>query len=321
MSALAEWFTFRRSSPPAVALEIASNRVSAAAIDVRSDRTLVGAHLTEDLPDGAIAPALTAQNMRDAAAVTSAVKRVLDHVGRPRRIGLVVPDPVAKISLIRFEQVPPRRQDLEQLIRWQIRKTTPFPIEEAQVSFVEGVKAADGQEFIVSVARRDVVAEYEAVCAEAGAHPGIVDISTFNVINGLLLGRDVPEGDWLLINVAVDYASIAVLRGRDPILFRSRNESMEGSLADLVHQTAMYYEDRLSGRGFGRVILAGATHGPAGAAGAERARHALEDRLRVRVEAVAFSDFATISDRVQASALLVDDLAPMVGILARESAA
>jgi len=83
----------------------------------------------------------------------------------------------------------------------------------------------------------------------------------------------------------------------------------------------MYYEDRLSGRGFGRVVLAGATQGPAGVAGADGARHALEDRLRVPVEAAAFSDLATLSDRSPGSSQLLDDLAPMVGILARDSAA
>ena len=62
---------------------------------------------------------------------------------------------MAKVSLVRFEQVPARAQDLDQLVRWQIRKSAPFPIEEAQVSYVAGQRASDGQEFIVTLARRD----------------------------------------------------------------------------------------------------------------------------------------------------------------------
>src|SRR5206468_12980242 len=106
--------------------------------------------------------------------------------GRPRRIGLVIPDLVAKGSLVRFEHVPPRAADLDQLVRWQVRKTAPFPIEDAQVSYQPGFIAADGQEFIVSLARRSVVEEYEGLCAAAGAHAGIVDLATFNVINAAL---------------------------------------------------------------------------------------------------------------------------------------
>ena len=68
---------------------------------------------------------------------------MLEQIGRPRRIGLVVPDLVAKVSLVRFEKVPPRAADLDQLVRWQVRKTAPFPIEEAQVSSCAGRLAPD----------------------------------------------------------------------------------------------------------------------------------------------------------------------------------
>src|SRR5581483_2420404 len=112
--------------------------------------------------------------------------RVLEQVGRPRRVGLIIPDVVAKVSLVKFERVPTRAQDLDQLIRWQVRKAAPFAIEEAQVSHVPGLRADDGQEFIVTVARRGIVEEYEGLCAEHGAAAGLVDLATFNVINAVL---------------------------------------------------------------------------------------------------------------------------------------
>ena len=98
------------------------------------------------------------------------------------------------MSLVRFEQVPKRAQDLDQLVRWQVRKSAPFAIEDAQVSYVPGVRASDGQEFIVSLARRDVVREYESLCAEAGAHAGLIDLATFNVINAVLAGAGRADG-------------------------------------------------------------------------------------------------------------------------------
>ena len=47
------------------------------------------------------------------------------------------------------------------------------------------------------------------------------------------------------------------------IFFRNRAADADGSLADLVHQSAMYYEDRLEGAGFARVVLAGSASGEA----------------------------------------------------------
>jgi Tfp pilus assembly PilM family ATPase len=260
-----------------------------------------------------ITASLTAANIRDKAAVAGALRRVLEAVGRPRRIGLVIPDPAAKVSLIRFEHVPPAARDLDQLIRWQVRKAAPFPIEEAQVSYIRGLSASDGQEFVVSLARRDIVQEYEAICESCGAQAGVVDLSTFNVINAVLAAGG-PGADWLLVNVAAQYASIAILRGEDLMFFRSRGSESEGTLADLVHQTAMYYEDRLQGAGFSRVMLSGAS---AQTADAEDIRRNLQERLGRPVETVNAAAAAAFTDRIAASHAFLDTLAPLVGLLVR----
>ena len=308
--------TLRESAAPAVAVEIASGRVSAASLEWRGGQPVVAAHATEPLPEGALVPSLTAANAVDRAAVSGALARLLETMGRPRRIGLILPDVVAKISLVRFEQVPAKTQDLDQLVRWQVRKSAPFPIDEAQVSYVAGATAADGQEFVVSLARRDIVAEYEGVCAEVGAHAGVVDLSTFNIVNAVLAEGTPPAGDWLLVNVAGDYASIAILRGRHLMFFRNRAAGTDGTFADLVHQTAMYYEDRLGGSGFDRVLLAG---GAATRQAGELAevRRSLEERLTLPVDLVDPRHAASLPDRISAAPALLEMLAPLVGLLLR----
>ena len=307
------------ATPPPVAVEFAANRVSAAAIEFRGGKAVVSAHASEPLPDGVLVPSLTAANLHDRAALIGALGRVFDRLGgRPRRVGVVIPDPVAKVSLVRFEQVPARRQDLDQLVRWQVRKAAPFPMEDAQVSYAPGIRGADGQEFIVVSARRDTVREYEEVCSEVGSHPGLVDLATFNVVNAVLAGSAPPSGDWLLVNVTADYASIAILRDEHLIFFRNRAADTEGTLADLVHQTGMYYEDRLSGTGFSRVLLAGSAGGGVRhAAEVEQARHSLEGRLTTAVETVDPRTAASLTDRISAAPALLDTLAPLVGLLLR----
>ena len=321
-------FTSVREAPaPGVAVEIAAGRVSGATLAWRGGQAVVAAHAVEPLPDGALVPALNAANTHDRASVATAINRVMERLGRPRRIGLVVPDVVAKVSLLRFEKIPARAQDLDQLVRWQVRKTAPFPIEEAQVSYVAGHQAADGQELIVSLARRSVIEEYEHLCAEAGAYAGLVDLATFNVINAVLAGHVAPraaaargagdEEDWLLVNVAADSASIALLRGPHLIFFRNRAADTDGTLADLVHQTAMYYEDRLQGAGFARVLLAGGA-GVKVAADLDQVRRSLEDRLTTPVSHVDPRTAATIADRIAPSPALLDMLIPLVGLLLRD---
>jgi Tfp pilus assembly PilM family ATPase len=319
--------SLRDAPTPDVAVEIAAGRVSGASVDWRGGQAVITAHAIEPLPDGALVPALNAANIHDGASVATAVNRVLEHLGRPRRIGLVVPDVVAKVSLLRFEKIPARAQDLDQLVRWQVRKTAPFPIEEAQVSYVNGHRAPDGQELIVSLARRSVIEEYERLCAQAGAYAGLVDLATFNVINAVLAARLSGTGgaaasatgreDWLLVNVASDSASIALLRGPHLIFFRNRSAETDGTLADLVHQTAMYYEDRLQGAGFARVLLAGGA-GARVAADLEQVRRSLEERLRTPVDTVDPRAAVSIANRIAPSPALLDMLTPLVGLLLRD---
>jgi hypothetical protein len=313
-------FSSLRDTPgPSAAVELAATRVAGAVIEGRGGRPSVSAYAVELLPEGALVPSLTAANVIDRATVAGAVARVLERLGRPRRIALVIPDPAAKVSLLRFERVPARAEDLDELVRWQVRKTAPFPIEEAQVSYTAGQQAPDGREFIVSLARRDVVADYEALAAAEGADAGLVDIATFNVVNAVLAGTPVGAAeDWLLVNVAPGYVTLAILRGPDLIFFRNRAAETDGTLADLVHQTAMYYEDRLSGAGFARVLLAGASGGAGRHAGdVDLVRRSLEDRLATSVDAVDPRSAVTLTDRISADPAFLDTLAPLAGILLR----
>jgi Tfp pilus assembly PilM family ATPase len=318
MSGLFSWSSLRDAPPPNAAVELSAHHVSALSLESRAGSLVVASHATEPLPDGALVPSLTAHNFQNRAAVTAALNRALERIGRPRRIGLVVPDPVVKVSLVRFEQVPGSREDLDQLIRWQVRKAAPFPIEEAQVSYVRGIHAADGQEFLVTLARRDIISEYEELCDAAGARAGIVDISTFNVTNAVLAGSGAPTADWLLVNVASAYVSIAILRGPHLIFFRSRAADADETLGDLVHQTAMYYEDRLQGAGFSRVLLSGAsTVGAQQSVDVDGIRRNLEERLATPVETVDPRSAVTLTDRITAGPALLDMLTPLVGMLLR----
>lgn len=310
--------TLFRPSRPSVALDIGASRVVALRLGAGSPPA--ASYAVEALPAGAVVPGLVTSNIVDEAAVAQAVTRALDALDRPRRLALVVPDAAAKVSMIRFEKVPASAHDLEALIRWQMRKSVPFRVDEAQVTWAEGqALATGGREFVVAVARREIIEQYEKVASQAGAHVGLVDLATFNLVN-LVLAQDAPD-DWLLVHVAADSTTLAIVRRGQVIFYRQRGADADESLDDLVHQSAMYYEDRLAGRGFGRVYLSGAASGPEGAAAADRLRRMLADRLQAKVDAIDLGRAATLTDRISAGPALIDQLAPLVGILSREPAA
>ena len=140
-------------------------------------------------------------------------------------MSLVVPDTVAKVSLLKLEKVPAKAADLQEIVRWQMRKTAPFPIEQAVLSISPGARSADGaSEFVVALSRADVIHQYEQACVMAGAHAGLVDLSTFGVINSILAGPSAPAGDWLLVHVTDTYLTLAVMRDNALLFFRNRGE-------------------------------------------------------------------------------------------------
>lgn len=312
MSILSSWL----ASPPLdAAIEIAPDAVSIAVVASRAGRLEVQGYAVEPLPAGAVTPSLTEPNVVDRAAVSGAISAACQSLGvTPARAGLLIPDLAAKVSLVRFEHPPGRRDDLDAMLRWQVRKSTPFPMEDALTTWAPGASSSDGSEFIVVVARREVVREYEGACEDAGIHAGLVDLSTFGLVN-LFLGSDVSaSGDWLVVHMRPEYSSIVILRRADVIFFRNRAEEEEDALADVVHQTAMYYQDRLEGRGFSRILLGGKTQVPGAV---DLARRNLEEHMGARVEPVDPTHEAALSPRIEATPALMATLSPLVGLLLR----
>ncbi len=280
-------------APPTVAIEIASRRVTAVSVHQSAAGPIVSGQATELLPEGAVVPALASGNIRLPEAVVEALGRALDRAGlrSARKAALVIPDSTARVSLLSFDAVPPRPDDLDRFMRWQLKKSTPFAIEEAQVSYFP--IGGSGRPVMMAgvVSRRDVVAEYEAVAAAAGVHAGIVDLASFNVMNAIVgVGGEVA-GDWLLVHLAAEATSLAILRGDQLMFYRHRTAVDEESLGALVHQTAMYHEDRLGGGGFARVWLSG------GGAGTDAARAEVSARLNVSVGTFDIASAAGVGDR------------------------
>jgi Tfp pilus assembly PilM family ATPase len=305
--------------PPGVAIEIASRRVTVAELSASAGALVVSAYASEPLPPDVVTPALTGVNIPSPEPVVGALRRALERAGvrSARRAALVVPDAIARVSMLTFEQVPARPADFEALLKWQLRKSTPFPIDEARLDHVLGHVDASGSTFAVVVARRDVIAQYEAVTSAVGVHAGIVDLASFNVMNAVMGAGGAAGGDWLLVCLAEEGTSIAILRGNDLMFYRHRAGVEQEPLSALVHQTAMYYEDRLSGSQFSKVWLCGAGT----TVGADEARREIGDRLGLVAEPVDIRPAAALRDRVAAGTDVLDALAAPVGVLLRERTA
>src|SRR4051794_32402288 len=119
---------------PRVACEIAPERVIAGrandtgtAIDVLSERRL---------PPGALVPGLANANIATPGAVRDAVTDALAAVsGRGRDVVVILPDASVRIVLLEFESLPEKRQDADPVVRFRLKKSLPFDIENSALSY------------------------------------------------------------------------------------------------------------------------------------------------------------------------------------------
>ena len=307
---------------PSVAVALRAEGVSAVQLAWGANGPAIAGHAHADLAAGLVTPSLTGANVVDAEGVSQVLRAVLDRLPRrPSRVALVVPDGAAKVSLLRFETLPARSRDLDDLVRWRIGKSAPFDVDEAQLDYTFGAAIGDaGREVVAALMRRDVVESYERVCGAAGVHAGVVDVASFNVINALRAAVPAASaGDWLLVHAAAGSSTLAIVRDGAPVFCRNRAVAGARALGDLVHQTAMYYQDRLGGDGLGRAVLAGETW--LNAAGGDRAalRRSIEERLGRGVEWLGALLGSGLPDHTGADRRALDALAAPVGVLLRDA--
>jgi Tfp pilus assembly PilM family ATPase len=302
---------------PSVAIEIARRRVTVVELGRSSGGPVVNTCASEPLGDGLVTPSLTGANISEPGPVVEAVGRALARAGlrSAGRAALVIPDSVARVSLVTFEKLPPRAADLDQLVRWQLRKATPFPIDDAQITHFPASADGNGVTLAAVAARRDVIAQYEAVTDALGIRAGIVDLASMNVMNAVVAAGAAPPGDWLLVHLATEATTLAILRGSNLLFYRHRMAVEAEPLAALVHQTAMYHEDRLGTSQFTKVWLSGTT---LAASGGDAARREISERLGIQTEDVDIRPAASLGSRVSASPDVLDSLAAPVGVLLRE---
>ena len=165
------------------------------------------------------------------------------------------------------------------------------------------------------VARRDVIAEYEAIASAAGVHAGLVDLASFNVMNAVIGAGSATSADWLLVTMAPEGSTLAIGRGADLMFYRHRAAVDEEPLSvarasdgDVSRGSARRHQvqPRLDLRR--QLRQRNRTH----------VRTEIQKRLGVPVEPVDVRAAAELGGRITASTDVLEALAAPVGVLLRD---
>jgi type IV pilus assembly protein PilM len=239
------------------------------ACEIRSEGVIAGRASTEKrrageivlafapLPENALNPGLKVPNLNDATAVTSALEEALNATSaRDRDVALIIPDAAARVLLLDFDTLPPKRQDALPVVRFRLRKMVPFEVDTAAVSYQVMSQKPGRISVLVAVMPIDVRAEYERAVHDAGYEPGAVLPSTLAAAAALS-----PEGASLLINHGRNSVTTVVTQDKEMVLHRTVDlppeaAAREEEMAQAVITTLAWYEDTLRATP-GRLYYAG----------------------------------------------------------------
>lgn len=210
--------------------------------------------------------------------LADAVKEIAPPIGNRKRrdVALILPDYSTRIAVLDFDNFPSDTKEQLSLIRFRIRKSVPFDVESAAISYF--VQAAEGKKFdvVVVVTPLEVISRYEAPFRAAGMNPGLVTTSSLAALN---LIED--EGITVVAKITGRVLTVMVLQNGRLKLVRClevHTNDVAEIAADL-YPTFVYIEDNVGSK-TDRLLLCGF------AERMEEARQEFQTELGVEVEPV-----------------------------------
>jgi type IV pilus assembly protein PilM len=157
---------------PALAVEISQEQIVA----VRWTRAgLIDGFAVEPLPPGVLVPSPVEANVVNAPALRTAMANACGQLRvKEEDVTLLVPDPVIRVFVQHFDDFPRSPQEALPMLRWKLRKSVPFEIDDTVLSYNRQAPREAGVDIVTVLARQRIVREYEELAESVGMFPGVM---------------------------------------------------------------------------------------------------------------------------------------------------
>jgi type IV pilus assembly protein PilM len=160
---------------------------------------------------------------------------------------LILPDYSSRLQVLDFDTFPAKPEEQQALVRFRMKKTVPFDIETAAVSFYAQPPSGDSKkvEVVAVLVAYEILGRYEAPLREAGYQPGLVTTSalaTLNLIKMNELSLLVKLSGKTLTILALDGSRIKMARCLE------LEALAEEEVLAVIYPTIAYMEDAFTGK-------------------------------------------------------------------------
>jgi type IV pilus assembly protein PilM len=258
--------------PPAMAFEISEAGIAAARIGARAELDF------QPLKPGTLTISPLHENVADGDELARAV-RALSANGSSRKrrdITLILPDYCTRTSVLDFDSFPSDAKEQLALIRFRSKRSVPFDVESAALSYWAQVASHKKVDVVVVLAPIEIVARYEAPFRAVGLHPGLVTTSALAAL------ELVSEGGLTMMAKLSGRVLTVLVREKGILKLVRCLEMPSASLEDIagvLAPTLVYMEDNLGGRAE-KLLLCGF------GALTDEAQRRFEEELQVPAEPV-----------------------------------
>jgi type IV pilus assembly protein PilM len=237
-----------KDPPPEFAFEIAADGIAMSRTKPPS------AVQFAPLEPGIVLPSPVKENILDPHAFAAAIRKLVPPAtGRTRRgAALILPDNSVRITVLDFDKLPEKPEELRSLIQFRLRKSVPFDVDESALSF----HIQSPTKIIAALAPAEIVAHYEAAFRAAGLQPGLVTVSSLAMLDLLPLKGSLViarRSSGVLTVLSLEDGVVTLARALE--LPESSPDLLEEIAAD-VYPTLAYIEDQ-SGKRPERLTIAG----------------------------------------------------------------
>ncbi len=209
-----------RKQKPVVGLDIGSSAIKAVELKASGKGWKVVAFGVEPLPadtivDGAII---------DGTAVADAIRRLFERLGIKNR------DVAASLSgnavIVKKITLPAMTDaELANSITWEAEQYIPFDIQDVNLDYQvlsRPPKDAAGatMDVLLVAAKKETIADYTGVIAQAGRVPAIVDVDAFALQNAYEVNYGTRDSIVALLNIGASAVNINIVRGDQSLFTR-----------------------------------------------------------------------------------------------------
>jgi type IV pilus assembly protein PilM len=227
---------------PPLAVEVATDRIAGARISRTGG---LDGFAVEALPPGSVVPSAVETNLVNLIAIKSAFENVCTRLrAKNEDIAILIPDPVVRVFVQHFDEFPRSPQEAIPMLRWKLKKSVPFEVEETLISYMRQAPREGGVDVVTALGRLRIVREYEALAENLGLSPGVVLSSSLAAVS--LLAEHRPT---MLARIAGQALTTVIVRDGVLCGFRCTELPVSGTLLtpqmllEEIYPVAAYYQD------------------------------------------------------------------------------